>query len=285
MRINRRIFAPTIALAIGLPSASRLSQAQANEQRVSGIVLDSAGEPVPYVYLSINGSRVAISDGGGKFQFLARGSHNSLLIGARKIGLAPLDTLVEAGIDENRGLRIRMRHIASQLDTVTVSAKKTEYDDYLDRSGLYQRMARNVDGTFLTSRDIEKRNSLTLTGVLRDVNGVRVVSRGGRGGKNDFVLGRGGLCALGMVLDGQRVELNNPPIESIQPRITSIIGSRPVQAIETRKSISGAESLDQLINLSGVAAVEIYPSAASVPNSLQHHAEGCGLIVVWTNFH
>lgn len=277
-----------IAVLVGYTLLAPAIEAQQRSgiiAEISGVVVEDSGRPVAYAYLFVAGRSTAITTGDGKFQLSGLDSNSSVVIGLRRIGYIPLDTTISIASERSVVVRLQMRRLVSQLDTVLVKATRSEYDDYLDRAGFYQRMSKRIDGTFLSHRDIEKRNSLTLTSVLRDVNGVKVVSRSGKGGRNGYVVGRGGLCALGLVLDGQRVEINNPPIEAIQPRITSIIGSRPVSAVETKRAGFGAESLDQLVNLSAVSAVEVYPSASSVPNGLQHHAQGCGLIVVWTSFH
>lgn len=88
-----------------------------------------------------------------------------------------------------------------------------------------------------------------------------------------------------VVIDGQRVEVSSPPLESIQPRITSMMGGRPLAAVHKRAG-SGPDnpSLDEIISPSMIAAIEVYPSAASVPNELQHHTDGCGLILAWTRY-
>jgi hypothetical protein len=43
-------------------------------------------------------------------------------------------------------------------------------------------------------------------------------------------------------------------------------------------------TLDEIVTPSMIAAIEVYPSATSVPTSLQQHTDGCGLIVAWTRY-
>ena len=281
--ISRVAFGACMPLFVWCTDCLEAQTSQNSEFAISGTVVDKSGGSVPFAYLFVQGGNTTVANGDGRFR-LASDESSRVMIGVRRIGYAPLDTTINLVAGRLQSVRLEMSRIASRIDTVFVKASSSEYDDYLDRAGYYQRLARRIDGTFLSQREIEKRNSLTLTGVLRDVNGVRVASQGGLGRRGDFVLGRGGLCALGLVVDGQRVDIDVPPIESFQPRITSIVGSRAVSTLESRRSPTRIESLDEMVNLMGVAAVEVYPSATSVPNGLQHHVRGCGLIVVWTRF-
>jgi hypothetical protein len=245
-------------------------------------VTDSAGQPVSYAYVfdRTDGSHT-VTGHDGRFRIVIANTNASTIIGVRRIGYQPVDVPVVPGTANTNQLIVVMPRIAVALDTVRVRAVSGQYDEYLDRTGYYRRSAKSPDGSFITAAQIERRNATEITAVLRDVNGVRVISRTGRGGKMSFPVGRGGLCALGLVIDGQRVKINSPSTESLQPRITSIMGGRPVAAIQND---SGPESLDEMVPPSMVAAMEVYPSAASVPNELQHHVRGCGLVVVWTRY-
>jgi hypothetical protein len=256
--------------------------AQSSAPAISGIVVEKSGAAIPFAYVFVKDGAATVAHADGQFR-IASARTERIVIGVRRIGYAPLDTTIDLAPGSGQSLRLEMIRAARQIDTVVVNASHSEYDDYLDRSGYYQRLARRVDGTFLSVRDLEKRHSLNLTGVLRDVDGVRVVTWGGLKRKGDFVLGRGGLCALGLVVDGKRVEVDSPPLESFQPRIMSIMGSGTASGVGSG-SAGRIESLDEMVNLMGVSGIEVYPSATSVPNGLQHHVRGCGLIVVWTRF-
>lgn len=267
------------AICIVLPTAP--ASAQVSASGASGVVTDQEGKPVSYAHVYEHRTGVAtVTDSHGKFT-LTSSPGAGIDIRLRRIGFSPLDTALQAGALQ--GLRLVMKRVSQQLDTVRIRAEGSTYDEYLDRSGYYQRQARRIDGTFISAAQIEKRNATELTAVLRDVNGVRVVSRGGRA-KNNFVVGRGGVCSMGLVIDGQSVPTNAPTNEEVQPRIMSIMGGRPVPATHKKLPHPGVASVDELVPPEMIAGLEIYPSAASVPNSLAHHVDGCGLIVVWTRF-
>jgi hypothetical protein len=88
---------------------------------------------------------------------------------------------------------------------------------------------------------------------------------------------------LGVVLDGQRVEIQSPPPEAFQPRIQANVAGRPTFSLQN-PSEGNNTSIDELVAASGIKAIEVYPSAASVPTEFQMHAKGCGLIVIWTKY-
>jgi len=196
-----------------------------------------------------------------------------------------METTVSSNSVGQAPLRLVLSAVVRALDPVTIDASSGGYNEYLDRSGYYRRMAHAIDATFITSQQLTQRNPTEITQMLRNVSGVRIVSMGGmkRGVKNSVPLGRGGLCVLGLVVDGKRVEFEAPSVEAIQPRIPAMVNGRRVSALNDPSSgIQG--TIDELVPPSMVAAIEVYPSAASVPNELQHHVHACGLIVVWTKF-
>ncbi len=270
--------------ALAIPSDEAIAQAARVQAVITGTVTDITGEPVPYAHVSAAGVGLhAVTGKTGAFRLGLSIGDTPIALSIRRIGFKPHDTTLVGGNVGLGPVTIVLSKAVATMDTVRIRARAGSYDEYLDRSGYYRRSALRIDGSFIPYEAIEKRNATELSAVLRDVNGVRVVSRQGRAGKGNFVLGRGGLCALGVVIDGQRVEISVPPLESFQPRITSMMGGRAVSAIHQRSS-AGAPTLDELIPPSMLAAIEVYPSAASVPNELQQHTYGCGLIVAWTRF-
>ncbi len=291
VRVGRGTLSACLPLIVGigfivgtsLPQPA-YGQPRSLDQRlyVSGRVVDSAGKPVPYahVFESLTGSAV-ITSRDGEFSLASLDSSGTAVLVVRRIGYRPLDALISA-MEKPSRVELVLQRIAGGLEPLTIRARASDYDDYLDRSGFYRRMALQPDGSFITARQIDRRTATEITAVLRDVPGIRVISRNGRGGKNNYVAGRGGLCALGLVVDGQRIDTNAPPRESTQPRITSIVGSRPTSSTHGRQ---GDASIDEIVPPAMVGGIEVYPSHSSVPNGFAHHVDGCGLIVVWTRYH
>lgn len=113
--------------------------------------------------------------------FVALPGTSEFVISARKLGYSPVDTTVSD--PHQNAIAITMRPIPQGLKTVVIRGN-SGYDEYLDRTGFYRRFATRVDGTFLSREQIERRNVTEISAVLRDVSGVRVISQGGRAGKN-----------------------------------------------------------------------------------------------------
>jgi hypothetical protein len=274
-----------LSYSLGVSALRAQSVSQADRRVLTGSVTSNSGEGIPYAYLYESASGTsAVSNSSGVFKIVLKSPASCVSLRVRRLGYAPFDTTFSTD-QSTEAIQIRLSALSSVLDTVTVRARSGDYDEYLDRHGFYRRVSRAADATFISASEIERRNALDFSSIVRNVPGVRVISRPGKGGKNSFVLGRGGLCSLGLVIDGQRVEVSALPIESLQPRITSIMGGKSVQAIQSRQiSSANNATIDELVPPSMLAGIEVYPSATSVPNELQHHVDGCGLLVVWTRF-
>ena len=272
-----------IVAMISVYSVRGAAQSSTSGVTVTGAVLQIDGEPIPYAYVfERETGRFVIADYDGKFRLIGLPNDRALVIGARRIGYEPMDTAVVGAT--TAVLALRLKALPNILEPVRVKGRTGDYDEYLDRRGYYRRMARATGGTFISSAEFERRNPAEITQVLRDIPGVRVISTGGsRGVKKSAPLGRGGLCVLGLALDGFRVEFEAPSTEDLQPRVPAIMSGGRTSALQNR-SAGKRGTLDELVPPSMVRAIEVYPSAASVPNDLQHLAEGCGLIVVWTKY-
>jgi len=145
------------------------------------------------------------------------------------------------------------------LDTVTVVAKEIERLPYLVDAGFYQRRQAGF-GHFLTRDEIDKRDPLILSDLLKGMSGVRVICTGARhcavtmrAANTMFFRGP---CNPSVVLDGA----------VLQPGGTS----------------SGGLGLDELINPFNVEAIEVYPSPAGVPVQYSGYLSPCGAIIIWS---
>ena len=109
-------------------------------------------------------------------------------------------------------------------------------------------------GRFIDEKEIERRNPMFLSDLLRMVPGVMVVP--GQVGGDDILMRGGlgfgsGLCRPDLYIDGVRV-VNDPSFP-----------------------------LNSLVWVSELQAVEVYNRAALVPGEF-HSMSGCGVIVIWT---
>jgi hypothetical protein len=271
----------SLFVALGFSALSSRLDAQ-QTLVVRGVVSDLDGHPVPYAYVSASPGHSTVTAVDGTFELRSVAASTSIL-SFRRIGFTPTQSEIPTSAGKVVTIAIKLSPLPNTLATVEVRGNLDGYDEYLDRSGYYRRVAKAISGTFIGYEQIERRNPSQLTSLLTDVKGVRVERQYGKGGNKSYVVGRGGLCALGLVVDGQRVEVANPSNESLQPRIYSVIGGR-VQNATQSKSAGITETIDDVVPVSSIGAVEVYASASSVPNELHHLTDACGLIVVWTRF-
>jgi len=252
---------------------------------VKGIVVDSAGNPIPYAYLSAATANSAVSSLEGRFSLRLNAVRDSLTITARRIGFRPVMDRVAFYPDAAQPVRLVMAALPATLATVEVRDDATGYDEYLDRSGYYRRTMKAITGTFISYDQIVKRNPSELTAMLSDVPGIHVERYYGKRGKGGYVMGRGRQCVLGLVVDGQLIETAGPTNEAVQARIPAIVnGARVPVTLSKAHGGDAYPSIDETVPVDMIAAIEIYPSAASVPNEFHHLTDACGLIVVWTRY-
>ena len=101
--------------------------------------------------------------------------------------------------------------------------------------------------------------------------------------------GRGGNCGMSILLDGQRMTmmvediLNDYDRRDLDRELRSISGPA-AKELAIARFLGQRMSLDDVVSVHSVAAVEIYSSSASAPAELQRNAgpSGCGIIALWT---
>jgi hypothetical protein len=252
--------------------------------RIEGIVVDSLQQPVSFAYVGTSAGPSSVSGLDGHFVIRDLRALGPISIAARRIGYRPVTRAFY--IDSTRVLKVRlvMPALPSQLSAVEVH-EQHGYDEYLDRSGYYRRVAKSISGTFIGTDAIDKRNPSELTAMLSNIPGVRVERYFGKRGKGSYVMGRGGQCVLGLVVDGQLIETSGPTNEAVQARIPAIVNGARVSATSS-KSHGGDmyPSIDETVPVDMIGAIEVYPTAASVPNEFHMLTDACGLIVVWTRY-
>ncbi|HEX6575128.1 MAG TPA: carboxypeptidase-like regulatory domain-containing protein [Gemmatimonadaceae bacterium] len=251
-------------------------------QSIEGSVVDSLGHPISFAYISTNAGSSGVAGVDGRFRFPVSIDARFIVVSARRIGFHPVSDTIQFNGAQSLPIRLTMRGIPTHLTDVEVKGTADGYDEYLDRSGYYRRVAKAIDGTFIDKAMIDKRNPAELTAMLTGVRGIRVERDYGKQGKSSYILGRGGICRLGLVVDGQFVATQGPSNEAIQPRIPAIIDRIRVP-VTTPRGPPGVP-IDETVPVDMIAAIEVYPSATSVPNEFHHHTDACGLIVVWTRY-
>jgi len=173
-----------------------------------------------------------------------RTTYGGARVSARRIGYVPFDSVASRGADG--ALFVRLLGISGTLDTVrAVAASRTP----LELTGFCTRVRRAASGSyrgeFVTPEELEQRQAGVLTQLFYGRQFVTV------GRSRPVVLtGRGG-CLMEVLVDG-RVLRN--------------------------------QSIDEVLSVAEVMAMEIYPSTANAPSELipLTNRGSCGLVAIWT---
>ena len=215
---------------------------------LKGTIRKASGEPLTGAQVLVLGSSAATEvTAGGTFQLdsLPGGTH---MVEVRAIGFERRRDAVDLDPNQPATLDVRMKQVATVLQELNVTAKPaavTEFD---------QRRTRNNGGYYITSDDIEKRNTIQTEDLFRTVPGLSVIPSGGF--SYQVVSGRGvgmsgKLCSPDFFIDGMRTE--------VDPQIAGGIPANP----------------------SDIYGIEVYNSAMVAPAEYQTQGS-CGVIVIWT---
>ena len=208
---------------------------------IDGIVTDTSLVALADATVSLVGSDVQVITGAnGRFRILKVpvGQH---VVVAKRLGYEPMSSVVRVLDSDTLRLAFTLERLASTLDTVVVAAKRqsprmAEFDE---------RRQHAIGGQFLTQADIERRNSVFATELIRTFMSVKIV--GGRAAS--LREGAGRTCVLDVLVDGLRF----------------------------------SDTLDNLPSPRLIAGIELYAGPASIPVQYKRSGAGsCGLIMVWT---
>jgi hypothetical protein len=232
----------------------------AQETRVvSGTIADSSGNPVSYV--SLDGGRFrTLSNASGEFR-LTIPAKDRIEVTVRRIGYLPTKFRVEPGADTS--ITVVLQPLAVLLSTQVVQAQQLVRA--LEVRGFYERMHESqrgaLVGQYVTPEEIEMRRPNRVSQLLDQKHGIRVT----RVGACNIVvqcyrvMGQGG-CAATIYLDGHRLN--------------------PLR--QEAAGLASAPPIDEIIPISGVAGIEVYPRGATAPPKYQMLGGSCAIVLVWT---
>lgn len=235
--------------------------AQAQEMRtVSGTVTDSGGRYVAYVTLDGGVKYRAITNAVGEFK-LSVPPDLGIEVLVRRIGFLPTRFKILPGADTT--VNVPMQQLAVLMQTQIVRAQQTVRS--LEMRGFYERMLETqngaLNGDYVLPEEIEMRSPNRVSQLLEAKRGITVRRVGGC---NIIVTcfrvyGTGG-CAATLFLDGQRLN--------------------PLKAASG--DLSSAPAVDELIPVSSVSGIEVYPRGALAPPKFQSLGGTCAIVLIWT---
>ena len=230
-----------------LPALASLASAQ-SVGVIAGTVRDSAGHPIPGVEVVVLASRSHVrSDSVGAFRF-ASVPTGKREVSFRRLGFEPKTMNAVVALGETVALAVVLTPFASEIEGMTVeevSRRRQILSDFFDRS-------ERGFGHFITRAQIEKRNPMNLSDMLRMVPGARLIpSRTGGTSTLRFARAMAGRdCPPQYWVDGVKTWALN--IDDIVPQ--------------------------------DVEGIEIYSGASTVPPQF-NTKEGttiCGVVLIWT---
>lgn len=261
-----RVLLPLFSLVFG--------PAPMTGQVLTGRLLDDqTGDPVPGANVTLLlGERVkevikrSMTDENGGFSVAAKGGGRFRIrvdrIGYKEV-LSPHFDLVR---DDTLEVELRMSVDAVPLAPLTVVSDRSplllsrhyEIGGFIERKYTYGDEGLGV-GTFLEREDWEHRSPVLISDLLRTVRGVRV--RGGAVRLRTTSISEPLGCLPEWYLDGQHIRFN---LSQNDPS-----GLR-------------GESMDDLISVISLAAVEVYHGNSKPPQFMDMGNHACGAIVLWS---
>lgn len=253
---------PHWAFLTFVASTSLVSEGSALQSTIAGRVLSDNGRTVGGAELSISGTNtVVFADTLGRFRIggLSPGSYKLLV---KHVGFQPDTSFIHLGNDESFSRDIHLRRAQTNLPEVVVTTgdRPTESAKLAVFSN---RRRRNLGGHFLDEEVIQRWTSRKTGDLVSTVPGVDLSRAGGKA----FAVGsravqsltpsaRGDPCYMDVYLDG---------------------------ALVYSKANAGNPLFDlNSVNLTEIAAIEVYTGASNMPPELNRTSKGCGVVVIWT---
>lgn len=252
---------PAAALLRGLLAAVLLLalpaslDAQGFRVRLTGMVVDALGNPVPRVDIVVMGTSFrTLTDTSGKF-VLAGLDKGPALVMFRRLGYAPQMMNLNLGADEPPML-VELEREAQVLEGVRVEARGSRQGNYVGKMKEFgERMSSPVypRSSFMTREEIS-RGTVRLGDAIRRFQGFRIYRVGG---------GR------------ERVTSSRGPV-SINQRCEPLIFIDGIF-----HSTADQFDLDGVV-VSELEGIEVYRGNASIPARYNLPNAACGVIGLWT---
>jgi carboxypeptidase family protein/TonB-dependent receptor-like protein len=225
-----------------VPFGTLAAQAQSSPKHgVDGIVVDQGKAPVPSaeIVLKRDGRELQVAHSGddGRFSFDDVQTGPAALT-VRRMGYTARTLNIDVASAATDPIEVKLDEIPSDISSVVVESSKSHLEEF------YARKGHNNFATFFEKKDIQKRNPLYLSEMLRTIAGATISSAGA----GNRILLRG--CQPMVWVDGMRAP--------------------------------GAE-LDEVARPNDIAGMEVYASNAGLPADYQDRSNRmCGAIIVWT---
>lgn len=234
----------TVAATDSTPETSLLR----GDARLRGRVVAVTGRAIADARVMLWGTGIETrtnEDGAFTLTGLPGGTHT---LDVRAVGFSPVQRPVDIVSSSQGAAEVELANLGITLDTVRVVARV-----YTSRrEAAFERRLKSGFGHIIQEAEIERRNPMFVSDLLRTIPGVLVVpSRY----STDDVQMRGsysGYCRPSIYIDGTPI-INDPNFP-----------------------------LNQLVSTSEIRAMEVYTRSLTTPMEFQGMSRSCGAIVIWT---
>ena len=244
-RSSRMAIAILCVVAAG--ARAQTPAGEARVARLTGRVADAVGSSIPKAEILVTNTSLHAETGSdGRFE-MTNLPAGPIEVVVRRLGYSPAKIALELMSGEVRDIRVLLSPVAMMMDSVEVTAEGPVTE--VSYGGFETRRARGF-GTFITREDIDKKRPRVPSDLFRTVSSVKLIRDGGT---PTIVSNRLGTitCPLRVFIDG-----SNYPLYG--------------------------QSLDALVQVGDIGAIEVYAGGATVPPQFGGRESTCGVIAIWT---
>lgn len=215
--------------------------------RVFGRVVNRNGAPVAGARVGLMGTSAAtLTRANGEFVLDSLPAGTQALV-IRQIGYRPTEVPIDLSARTPARVNVQLGAFVPELSPVEVVSRR---DEGLQKVGYLDRKRTSAGGYFLGPEQLEKRNALRFSDILRTTPGLRVQEQNGQTLITSTRSSQGSGCVT-MYVDGAQWQQLEPG------------------------------DLDSFVQPGEVAAIEVY-SGSSTPPQFVTAGQNCAAVVVWT---
>jgi hypothetical protein len=215
--------------------------------RVFGRVVNKNGAPVAGARVGLMGTSAAtLTRANGDFVLDSLPAGTQALV-VRQIGYRPTEVPIDLSARAPARVNVQLGAFVPELSPVEVVSRR---DEGLQKVGYLDRKRTSAGGYFLGPEQLEKRNALRFSDILRTTPGIRVSEQNGQAMITSSRSTSGNGCVT-MYVDGAQWQQLEPG------------------------------DLDSFVQPGEVAAIEVY-NGSSTPAQFSTPGQDCASVVVWT---
>jgi hypothetical protein len=216
-------------------------QVRRGRARLTGSVRAANGQPISGAVVTLWGSGIEAKTGQGGTFALSSLPSGTQSLEVRYVGYAPKRVTIDLTSRRPSSVNVVLDRTVATLAPVTVFGKEKSNRSL---TGFLERKDRGF-GRFVTREEIQKQGAIRTTDVLRRMPGVQVYPTNAFG--------------YGVAMRG---------------------GCQPVVYVDGIRMMDGSQELDNFVQPSDIAGVEVYSGVGGAPP--QYTGNSCGTILIWT---